>query len=445
VPFTVSVRPDEAQYGVEANAVVEAESEVMAEGTIKNEMEGLVVFALNAGEATETFADPSAAMSTAGTVALSCVGLTYVVGRAVVRLAAFVHCTAEHGRKLVPTTLSGKPAVPAVALTCEMDVIVGTASDDAAEIVKEAGAELTPELDTVIDAVPAEAMSEAEIVAVSCVALTKDVTRAEPFQSTTEPFTKFAPFTVRINPEGVHDAVVLSTVEAEDDSEEIEGAAIVNEMDVGDAPPPGPLVDTRTLAVPAVRKSAGGTVAVNCVALTLVVSNVVGVELPGLIHCTTEHGRMFVPVTVNVCAGLPAEADVCDSVLIPGAGSAAGVVSVKGNPLDTPTEFVTETTGDPGNAASAAEIVAVNCVGVALLKVVGCATPFQFTTASLVKFVPFTVSVKPCVLQYGVEAAEVVDADREVIDGGVPGGGITVNKTALEIAVVVVLPIVVAD
>jgi hypothetical protein len=103
---------------------------------------------------------------------------------------------------------------------------------------------------------------------------------------------------------------------------------------------------------------------------------------------------MFAPVTVNVSAGLPAAADVCDSELIAGEASApAGVDMVKGNDADVPIEFVTVTPAVPGNAAWAAEMGAVSCV--ALMKVVGCAAPFQFTIASLVYFVPFTVNVKP--------------------------------------------------
>jgi hypothetical protein len=93
----------------------------------------------------------------------------------------------------------------------EMDVSVGTGSDEA-EIVKETGAELTPELDTVIDAVPAEAISEAEMRAVSCVELTNVVARAELFQLTTDVFRKFEPFTVRVKPEGLHDGVEADEV-----------------------------------------------------------------------------------------------------------------------------------------------------------------------------------------------------------------------------------------
>ena len=100
------------------------------------------------------------------------------------------------------------------------------------------------------------------------------------------------------------------------------------------------------------------------------------------------------PVTVNISAGLPAAAEVCDSETIVGAGSAvAGVEMVKGREADVPIEFVAATTAVPGNATWAAEMEAVSCV--ALTKVVVCGAPFQFTIASLVKFVPFTVSLKP--------------------------------------------------
>lgn len=109
---------------------------------------------------------------------------------------------------------------------------------------------------------------------------------------------------------------------------------------------------------------------------------------------TTEQGRMFVPATVNVSAGLPAAADVCDSEpIVGGASAVAGLERVKGNEFDVPTEFDTATPTVAGNAASDAEMEAVSWV--ALTNVVVCAAPFQVTCASLVKFVPLTVSVNP--------------------------------------------------
>ena len=106
----------------------------------------------------------------------------------------------------------------------------------------------------------------------------------------------------------------------------------------------------------------------------------------------------MLPCTVIVSAGPPAAADVCDSEPIEGVPSAvAGVERVNGDAFDAPSEFDTVIPVVPGNAAAVAGTAAVSCV--ALTKVVGCGVPFQFTTASLVKFVPFTVSVKPWVLQ----------------------------------------------
>src|SRR5438105_4311334 len=51
---------------------------------------------------------------------------------------------------------------------------------------------------TMTSALPAAAISEAAIEAVSCVALTNVVVRALPFQRTTEPLTKLPPFTVNV-------------------------------------------------------------------------------------------------------------------------------------------------------------------------------------------------------------------------------------------------------
>jgi len=232
----------------------------MVGATIENEI-ALEVPPAGAGLNTVTGTVPTEAISAAVIPAWSCVALTYEVTRALP-----FHCTIEQGRKFPPVTLNANATVPAVALNGEMDAIVGAGSDEA-EIVKEAEAELTPELDTVIDAVPAEAISEAGMLAVSCVELTNVVTRAELFQPTTEPFTKFVPFTVRVNPEGLHDGVELDDVVGED-KDVMVGGIIVNAMEVGDVPPPGPSVSTTTCAVPKARNSAAGTVALSWVALT---------------------------------------------------------------------------------------------------------------------------------------------------------------------------------
>src|SRR5258706_2351549 len=53
-------------------------------------------------------------------------------------------------------------------------------------------------LKTLTTAVPELAMSKARMEAVNPVPLTNVVVRFEPFQRTTDPFTKFAPFTVSV-------------------------------------------------------------------------------------------------------------------------------------------------------------------------------------------------------------------------------------------------------
>src|ERR1700757_461164 len=57
-----------------------------------------------------------------------------------------------------------------------------------------------PGLTTVTLAVPAVNTWSAGTCAVNSMALTKCVTRGVPFQSTTDPFTNPAPFTVNLNP-----------------------------------------------------------------------------------------------------------------------------------------------------------------------------------------------------------------------------------------------------
>lgn len=61
---------------------------------------------------------------------------------------------------MFPVMLRENAAVPAVAPVGEMEAITAVASVEL-EIVKGAEAELTPELETVIDAVPAVAISGA--------------------------------------------------------------------------------------------------------------------------------------------------------------------------------------------------------------------------------------------------------------------------------------------
>ena len=242
VPFTVRVMPAGLQAGVVFDDDVDPESDVMVGRTIGNAI-AFDRFALDAGFATATRTVSTVAILAAVTVALSWVGLTNVVASCVRLLLLSTHCTLEQGRKLLPVTLKENPTVPAVAPTGEMDAITAAGSDEA-ETVKGTEFEGTPKLDTVIDAAPAEVISEAGMEAVSWVELTNVVVRPELFQSTTEPFTKFVPLTVRMNPVGLHDGVVFDEV-VEEDKEAMAGGAIVNGIPP-EVPPPGPSVNTTT-------------------------------------------------------------------------------------------------------------------------------------------------------------------------------------------------------
>jgi len=122
VPFTVRVMPAGLQAGVLFADVVDAESDAMVGRTIGNEI-AFEMFVLDAGLATATWTVPTAAIFAAVTAALSWVGLMNVVVSCVRLLLLSTHCTLEQGKKLLPVTLKENAAVPAVALTGEMDEI----------------------------------------------------------------------------------------------------------------------------------------------------------------------------------------------------------------------------------------------------------------------------------------------------------------------------------
>src|SRR5262249_16619065 len=73
-----------------------------------------------AGVCTVICAVPAEAMSAGDIAACSCVALTIVVGR-----AAPFHCTADDAMKLLPFTVSVKPAPPATTRPGASDVAAG--------------------------------------------------------------------------------------------------------------------------------------------------------------------------------------------------------------------------------------------------------------------------------------------------------------------------------
>jgi len=164
--------------------------------------------------------------------------------------------------KLDPFTVRVKAADPTFLLVGVSDVRDGTGLP-----IENANAFDAPPpgvgFETLTFAVPAVAISDALIAAVTCVELTNVVVREEPFQSTLDPLTKFVPFTVKVNagppacaPVGDRETAVGS------------GLSIVKGSELEVCPP----LKTVTAAVPAVSKSLAGTVAVSWLLLTKVVA-----------------------------------------------------------------------------------------------------------------------------------------------------------------------------
>src|SRR6267378_2633803 len=238
-----------------------------------------------AGVTTVTCGVPAAATSAAAMAAVSCVGLTKVV----VRAAPF-HCTLEPLTKLVPVSVSVKAALPAEVPVGDSVVSVG----EGLVMLNVCAAEVPPPgagVTTVTDAVAAVARSAAGMAAVSCVALTKVVVRAAPFQRTLAPMSNPVPVRVSVNP-----APPAVTLEG-DSAVSVGPPALTGRLSAADVPPPGAAVVTVTLAMPAAARSVAGIAAVSCVALTNVVVRVAP------FHLTVLPLTKPVPVTVSVKAG----------------------------------------------------------------------------------------------------------------------------------------------
>src|ERR1043166_6676306 len=181
---------------------------------------------------------------------------------------------------------------------------------------------------TVTDAVAAAAMSAAVMAAVSCVLLTKVVTRALPFHCTTELGTKPAPVTVSVK------ALPPVTAPLGASAPSAGAGLLMVNVTAPAVPPPGAGENTVTEAVPALAMSVAVMAVVSCVALTKVVAR----ALP--FHCTTEAATKPVPVTVSVKALPPAVAPLGPSA--PSVG--AGLLMVNVSALEAPPPGAGETT-----------------------------------------------------------------------------------------------------
>jgi len=187
------------------------------------------------------------------------------------------HCNVEHGDKLLPFTVratGGPVKASTAALVGEIELIVGAGRDvPVGKAVTENGTEFEfvagPVPDTVMATAAApvarEAVSDAEIAAVSCVALTRVVGRGEPFQLTTSPLANPVPFTVSVNPDGLQYVVLFPggvAVDEEAESEVTVAKVTGNEIEA-DALPLNAGVATAICAVPTDAISAAGTMAIS--------------------------------------------------------------------------------------------------------------------------------------------------------------------------------------
>jgi hypothetical protein len=161
---------------------------------------------------------------------------------------------------------------------------------------------------TVTGTGPWVAMSAAEIVARSWVALTTVVGRAPPFQRTTDVATKPLPFTVSVSP------VLPAGVLVGDSVPATGTGAVTEKLTLPDVPPPGAGVETLTGTDPGVARSAAVMAARSRVALTKVVVRSAPFQR------TTDPATNPVPFTVSVKAAPPTEALAGDRPVTVGTG-----------------------------------------------------------------------------------------------------------------------------
>ena len=231
----------------------------------------------------------------------------------VLRLEPFTFTT-EPETKLLPLRVNVNAALPALTFAGEILESEG----DGLLIASVKAPEVPPPgagLATVIERVPAEAISPADTPAVSWVLLTNVVLRFDPFTCTTEPFTKFDPFTVSVK--APPPATVAVGDRLDNDGNGLAGLVTVKGRDPL-VPPPG--IDTEMERDPAVARELAGIVAVNWVLLTNVVLRFVPLAR------TTDVLVKFVPVAVIVTGPLPATAEDGEIAFSVGLTGVPGVI-----------------------------------------------------------------------------------------------------------------------
>jgi len=286
--------------------------------------------------------------------------------------------TTEVPTKFEPLTVIMKLGSPTLLVVGTMPDVVGTGFVTVRSWlfdVPPAGVGLK----TVIGKMPAAAISDAGIEAVTWVELTSVVDLFTPLNRTIELELKFVPLTVSVNPDAPANLLAgeMSVV--------VGTGLFTVKVCVLELPPPGAGFTTLTKKIPATARSEVAMAAVTCVEFTKVVVR----EEPA--HCTTDVAMKFVPFTVKLNPASPAVALVVPRLVVVGTGlltwkltefdvppPGAGVKTVMGNV--------------PAVAISEVEIVAVSWLPETY--VVGRSEPFQRTIDVEDKFVPLTVKVK---------------------------------------------------
>jgi hypothetical protein len=300
----------------------------------------------------------------------------------------------DEALKFVPVTVRVNGDPPAVVEVGDIELVVGIGL----LIVNVCAFEVPPPgvgFTTVMDAVPAVAISPAVIAAVTVVLEMKVVARAKPLKSTVEDALKLVPVTVSVRP------FPPAMVEVGEIEIVVGTGLLTVSVCAPDVPPPGPGFTTVMESVPPTVISAAGTVMVTVVLEISVVTN--GTPLKS----TVEEALKLVPVTVSVNDDPPAVVEVGEMELVVGTGLL--IVSVCAFEVPPPgVGFTTVMDAVPAVAISPAVIVAVSVVEET--KIVLRAEPLKSTVDDALKLVPVTVKVNctpPASVEVGLIAVVV--------------------------------------
>jgi hypothetical protein len=340
------------------------------------------------GFATVTVAVPPAAISSAGTAAVTCTALPKLV----VKGEPF-HRTTQFAAKFAPLAVSVNGPAPAVRLAGVIAVRDGRGNSIA---ILSALDTAPPGFTTVTlaDAPPSNML--AGTFAVSCDAVTF-VASAIPFHRTIAPAANPVPFTVNVN-------ASPATADAGASDVNTAPAAFTTNVAVLDAAP-FPFT-SRIATLPAAVTKLAGTFAATWVALTTDVLN------GDPFHCTAHPAPQFVPVAVNVNEAAPAVA--MDGEIALRVGADCEIVNVCPVEIPAPPASATCSVRTPFVCSSSGGIVADNAVELTYV-VVSIVRP-AITTHLGVNPAPVSVTLTAPLPDAAV-AGEIPNSTGEIVSG----------------------------